>query len=286
MSTTKELQEEWRKNWSGTQRAFCERYNINEGNFSSWLRGKDSPASVRAVRQFLEEERKLKPKELFPPDGGCPKEKEEEEEEEEEEEASQELQKEWRKNWSGTQRAFCERYNINEGHFSSWLRGKPSPASERAVTKYLVKLKPKELFPLEKGGCPKEKEEEEEEEAFPQELQQEWRKNWSGTQRDFCESYAINEGNFSSWLRGKDSPASVRAVTLFLEERKLKPKELFPLEKDAHLLKEDRTSPLKKSHKAVDGRMTVSETAKLKEPTTPTLLSPKRYQPTKLVTHS
>jgi len=44
----------WRQTWSKSQTQFCKQYNINQGNFSSWLKGqRKSPSSVGAVRAFL-----------------------------------------------------------------------------------------------------------------------------------------------------------------------------------------------------------------------------------------
>lgn len=46
----------YRKNWDGTQSEFCERYQINKGNFSSFLNGNSpSPASCEAVRTWYQE---------------------------------------------------------------------------------------------------------------------------------------------------------------------------------------------------------------------------------------
>eukprot|EP00727_Mastigamoeba_balamuthi_P010242 m51a1_g5840 hypothetical protein (388) ;mRNA; f:308734-309977 len=50
--------------------------------------------------------------------------------------------------------------------------------------------------------------------ATEDELRRTFREEWHGTQAAFCEEFAINRGNFSSWLGGKrSSPASVMAVS-------------------------------------------------------------------------
>ena len=54
-----ELRNEWRTRWHPkTQALFCTTYNINQGNFSSWLSGKlaSSPASVDAIKAYLLEQ--------------------------------------------------------------------------------------------------------------------------------------------------------------------------------------------------------------------------------------
>jgi hypothetical protein len=50
-----ELREFWQANWCGSQREFCAAYQLNQGNFSSWLsrRSPSDPASSRAVRRWL-----------------------------------------------------------------------------------------------------------------------------------------------------------------------------------------------------------------------------------------
>jgi hypothetical protein len=58
MDEETELRERWRHEAAKqdlTQKAFCEKFGLNKGNFCSWLQGnKSSPASVLAVRSFLE----------------------------------------------------------------------------------------------------------------------------------------------------------------------------------------------------------------------------------------
>ncbi|KAL9646791.1 hypothetical protein ABK040_001213 [Willaertia magna] len=63
--------------------------------------------------------------------------KEEDDKEEEEVIDGKELINYFRKNWKDTQRDFCKKYGINEGHFSSHINLKEdSPASRKALQQY------------------------------------------------------------------------------------------------------------------------------------------------------
>lgn len=55
-----------------------------------------------------------------------------------------------------------------------------------------------------------------------EDLRREWKLRWRYTQREFCDKYSCNQGNFSSWLnkRRLTSPASSAAVRAWLREEK------------------------------------------------------------------
>eukprot|EP00727_Mastigamoeba_balamuthi_P010243 m51a1_g5841 hypothetical protein (407) ;mRNA; r:310420-311712 len=136
-----------------------------------------------------------------------------------------ELRRTFREEWHGTQAAFCEEFAINRGHLSSWLGGKASsPASVMAVSRWAsqgLRQQPQSRAAAasqEEQWAPQAPQTVETAEDRPvpteDELRRTFKEEWRGTQAAFCEEFAINKGNFSSWLGGKrSSPASAMAVS-------------------------------------------------------------------------
>lgn len=60
-SSEEELRIYFKNNWKGSKLSFAKEYNINGGNFSSWLDRKiNSPASCKAVRNYIKNTSSIK----------------------------------------------------------------------------------------------------------------------------------------------------------------------------------------------------------------------------------